>query len=214
MQVPPVTSSNDSLRELEVYLAAQLKADKESKHLAPLVIKAGALLQTAGEHHRATAEAMITAMAVRDRVDGEVDDYLRTVFRTAQALHGARGKRIKHLFPDGLTGLIAGPIPEQPGQMRVLAGKLSEGDSGQLSSHADLVVEKACQLDEAVDAHAAAVEQVSIAYAGVLKARTDWIRTYEKIYGELVALHGKQRAERFFKKAKKGKKKGSASSDL
>jgi hypothetical protein len=214
MKKPSIRTSNEALHELEVYLLAQLKADKEARHLIPLVGKAGAVLRAAAENHGACTEAMITAMAMRDRADADVDDYLRMVFHTAQGIHGARSERIKHLFPGGLNLLIAGPIPDQPGQMRVLAAKLSDDGVPQLSSHAELVMQKAGQLDEGVGAYEAAVEQVSVAYAGVLRARAEWIRAYEKTYGELVSLFGKKRADSFFKKAQKGKKKATAASDI
>ena len=208
MKLPKLNTGHDTFRDYTVYTTAQLKAGPgaEIKALAPALRGAWDLLDAAENTHRAMEDAMVAAMAMRDRADGATDDYLRAQFRLAQGVYGVKSRGIKALYPDGLTPLIKGPIPEQPSQMRVHATRVEGADNETVAAAAELIREKAASLEEAVVAFDLAVEQVAMAWAQLLKARGEWIRIYEKTYGELVALVGKKQAEGYFKKAGKRNK--------
>ncbi len=204
-----LTTGTDSFRAATVYTTAQCKAapEAEVRALAPPLKSAWDEIEAADATHQAMHDAMVAAMAMRDRVDRQVDDFTRSRYREAQAVYGAGGERIKALYPEGLTALIKGPIPEQPGKMRVQATRLEADPNETLAASAELMREKATTLEEAVAAFDLAVEQVAGAWVSVLKARGEWIRINEKTYGELVILKGRKQAEGFFKKQSKRRKK-------
>lgn len=209
MEKPDLHTAHGTFRELTVYLTARLKADAEAKQLAAPMRGAWDGLKAVGENHLAMVDAMVTAMALRDRVDSLVDDFMRALYRTCQGVHGTKGRRMKELFPGGMTPIIAG-INGQPSRMRVFASRLAEDTQETLAASAPLVIEQAEDLDEAVDTFDVAVEQVGAAWSQVLRARAEWIRMYEKTYGELISLVGKRKAEDYFKKTRKRRKKPAA----
>jgi hypothetical protein len=207
MEKPNLSSSQGTFETLTTYSTARMKADAETRALAPPLAAAWGNLKAAGDSHQAMENAMVAAMAMRDRVDLQVDDFVRALFRAAQGVYGAKGQRIKALYPDGLNALIKGPIPDQPGKMRVQATRLDADANETLAAGGEQMREKAAELQEAVDTFNLAVEQVAVAWGQVLRARSEWIRIYEKTYGELVALVGKNKADAYFKKISKRKKK-------
>jgi len=91
--------------------------------------------------------------------------------------------------------------------MRVQATRLEADVNETLAAGAELFREKAGVLEDTVDAFELALEQVAIAWAQVLRTRSEWIRIYEKMYGEIVSLKGKKAANGFFKKLSKPRKK-------
>ena len=206
MEKPDLHTAHDTFRELTVYSTARLKADAEARHLAVDLRGAWDGLKAVGENHLAMVDAMVTAMALRDRTDAQVDDFMRTLYRTCQGVHGTKGQRMKELFPGGMTPMIAG-INGQPGRMRVFASRLAQDSLESLALSAPLVVDQAGELDEAVDTFDMAVEQVGAAWSQVMRARAEWIRMYEKTYGQLISLVGKRKAEGYFKKLRKPRRK-------
>jgi hypothetical protein len=206
METPGLLTGQDTFRVLTVYLTAQLKADAEAKVLALVVAKAFGDLKTVDDMHGSLEDAMVATMALRDRVDMQVDDFVRAQFRAAQGVYGAKGRKLKVLYPEGVGGIIKGSIPEQPGEMRLLAARMESDENEKISAGAELMRENASTLKEAVDTFNVAVEQVAAAWSKVLRARAGWIRIYEKTYGELVSLKGKRAADGYFKPTRKRKK--------
>jgi hypothetical protein len=209
MQTPGLNTGHETFRDATMYTIARVKADDDTevKALAVALKAAWDELNATNNAHRVMEDAMIAVMAMRDRVDGQVDDFVRAQFRAGQGAYGMRGQRIKALYPDSLTGLVKCPIREQPGKMRVQATRLAADSNETLAAGAELMNEKAGVLEDAVDAFELAVEQVAIAWAQVLRTRSEWIRIYDKTFGELVVLKGKKAANGFFKKLSKPRKK-------
>jgi len=207
MESPSLNTADETFRTLTVYLTAQLKPDAETRPMVAPVEAVWGDLKAAADNHEAQVDAMVAALALRDRVDVQVDDFVRAQFRTAQGVYGATSKKLGELYPGGLTPLIKGTVSEQPSGMRVLATRLEADGSEAVAAGAAPIREKAATLKEVVDMFAASVEQVATAWSRVLKARAEWIRMYEKTFGELVALVGKKKANTYFKKTTKQKKK-------
>ncbi|PIE66260.1 MAG: hypothetical protein CSA24_00680 [Deltaproteobacteria bacterium] len=71
--------------------------------------------------------------------------------------------------------------------MAIIAGLLADAPDSVVAGPTTAISQAADALEAANAAHVQAIGAVQIAYGQDLTARGDWIRQYEKVYGELVA---------------------------
>lgn len=212
MRKPIPATATTELEKLHAYTAARLAAGAETKPLAePLEVAMRKLVATDARYHE-LENAVMALMALRDTSDGEADELLRRLYRELQIVEGnaSLGRTGKLVFPKGLVAVTSCPLRDQPGEMRIVAGKVAAAADTRISGYASSLEEKASALEDRNLEYEAGLQQVGIAFADVVRERLEWIRAYEKTYGALVALHGKVKAEGFFKKAPKRKKKAPA----
>ena len=110
------------------------------------------------------------------------------------------GRLGKYFFSKGLSGIINIPLLEQVQEMNVLGGKLKASDNEELKAFAEPIETKEQSLADGIPAYKEAVRAATVSFGEVLQARSEWIRAYEKFYGELIARLGKSKSEKFFKK--------------
>ncbi|MBW2732879.1 MAG: hypothetical protein JRH20_10850 [Deltaproteobacteria bacterium] len=205
MKTPTVTQSTDALHDLHVYTTAQLKAETETKDLAAHLQRSSVAMNEAQTAHDLAHDAMIAQLAMRVRADDAADDVLRQVYLQLRSFEGSAGGKatgkVAQLFPHGLRGATDGPITQQPGVMGVLAARLGKFEDPEINAYSVLVERNAEELDRTVAGYEAAIDAVTVAYGDVVNARAEWIRQYEKTYGELVVRRGKKKAELYFRKA-------------
>jgi hypothetical protein len=208
MRTPKPTESTERLIDQHVYLEARLNADAETKDLAPPLVAARTGLEAADAAHQAAREAMLAQLALRDGADSAADDALRAAYQALQVSEnragGKAGPRTKRVFGKGLRGATDGPADAQPGVMAIIAGLLASDPDPTVNAHETAVTQAADALEVANEAYAAAIGAVQIAYGQELAARSEWIRQYEKVYGELIARVGKRKAEGYFPKSRRG----------
>ena len=207
MRTPSVKDSTERLRGLSTYSSAKLSTVDEFKDLAALLDQGEADLGLAETGLRAAVKAALVQQAFRDQADSAADTKTNVLFngvRSADGVSGGKaGRKQRRLFPNGLLGVTAIPIAEQPGAMAVLAGLLATEDDKTLAVHAPVISAAGEKLKAAVEAYDAATHAVALATAQMRQARETWIRLYEKVYGELVSRVGKRSAEAYFKAPKK-----------
>jgi hypothetical protein len=90
VEKPILNTHQDTYLDLTVYTTARLKAKAETKALAPPLNTSWEELAARSDAHRLLVDAMVMAMAMRDRVNERVDDYVREQFRAAQGAYGAK----------------------------------------------------------------------------------------------------------------------------
>lgn len=213
MQVPSPITATDRLVDLNTYTCARLGAKPDHADLAAPLQTAKDRLILAQNNLNAAHEAMISALALRDAADQGADTELRRLFHRIKEVTGqTRGSEPERRhFPNGLSMLVRSPIRKQIGEMRVLVGGLTMDEDERIAAFEDLIDQAADDLEDKQDSYDTAVQGAEVAYGLVLAARTDWIRCYERTYGELVARDSKKKAEGFFKKVSKSKKSGAPS---
>ena len=207
MRVPSPKESTERLRQLSIYTAAQLQADAETKALAAPLDEERKRMEQADVALSAAEDSQVAQMALRDNADRNADGAVRDCYLDVRQADGSAGGKAgpkqQAYFRGGLTGITLLSVPRQAGAMRVLAGQLAKDSDPAIAAHEAPISAAADALDAAVDAYEVAIQGVSVAYGQVFAARGDWIRVYEKTYGELVVLVGKRAAEKYFKVPKR-----------
>lgn len=208
MRKPKAQTTTRELTKLHTYTAARLGADPATRDLgAPLQAVHDKLV--AAEAGHALHDQMVqAAMALRDAEDETSDELLGRLYHDLRGIEPGRslGTLGRQLLPKGLAAVTHCPVRDQPGEMRILAGRVAAAADSRIAGYAQAVEEKAAALDEKLVDYEAALERLGVAYGDLLRARLDWIRVYEKTYGELVTRLGKAKAEKFFKKAARKRK--------
>ncbi len=203
----PKTATKD-LVKLSTYTRTRLAAKAETKDLEPPLKDAEDRMVEADDSFEQVEQTVQGAMARRDVADGDADDLLGRLYHDLRGLEPGRrlGPMGQQLFPKGLQAVTHSKVRDQPGEMRILAGKVNAIADTRIAGYAQAIVDKAQALDDKVGEYETTLEQAGVAFGDLLRARMDWIRLYEKTYGELVARLGKAQAEKFFKKAKRRKR--------
>jgi hypothetical protein len=196
MRTPDIHMTNETLLGLGTYTIAKVKAYEDTKELAPPLKATMDTLSAAGDARTVAELLVMTRMAIRDTADVEADALLGRLFHDVKGREGGTrpGPRGQLYFPKGLVAITGCSIPDQPGMMHTLAGRLEADADPTLAGQADGIHAKADDLADKVAALSDATDQAAVAHGEILRARAGFIRAYEKVYAQLIDHLGKRRA--------------------
>ena len=199
MQIPPLSTSPDGVIRFGVALAAALEADPETTMLAGPMRAANERVRAAGTARTAAREAAVASLALRNRADFEADRIVRRLDAEALLLADRnRGRSpYRELFPEGVSAVVAAPIPEEIELIKTLEGRVAAIPA--LAKYGPDLAKAREKVEKALAVHTAATRTETEASADVELAKSDWQRQYRAVYGSLLTQFGdKAQAESFF----------------
>lgn len=213
MRMPPEDTSPVTLhKEFGQYHLARLLADAKLKELAESFGKVQDRLKASLDALDRAHGATITAMAIRDAEDQALDEAVRGLASTILGL--VNNKRTAPLFlkyfPQGMSPVVVAPLEAEMQKVGVILNLLSQEPSPAIAGHAAPLKAALDRLAAAIAAHKAALD-AEVQMSGVVLAEAlNWLDAYKfshKAIGN-VYYTDDDKADSYFKKASKRKKKG------
>lgn len=211
MQLPQSAAAYDTRVRYGRYVSRRLRKDKRID-LSQSVYEATQNVKQAGRAWEDTVEVIQDALADRDAADDVLDAAAQEA-RLALASRGISANRESpyiDIFPKGLEYYTAAPLDEEVKRYNELIERLKahlpEDDPVRQSTipkvEAGIVAFK-----EAEKAVEEARTAQSLAATRLARAEDAWNFLMEKIYGLLTSEMGRKRANRFFPKINRSRKK-------
>jgi len=211
MRVPSFSSSGETLlREYGLYHLTRLKADKDLKDMAADWEKCQTRLSDKLDAQHAAEAASMTAMAVRDGADSDLDDVMRAfgLALLQEANNNRKSPIFKNYFPEGWTAVVSAPLEGEVQKVQIILSKLAEEQDEAIASHAGPIQSSLDKLTAAMDAHRSAMDAESQAYGLVQTEKLHWFDAYKLDHKALLFKFYKtpKKADTYFKKTTRAKK--------
>lgn len=213
MRVLDVGSSAERLLNVYgLYHLSRLRADADAACLAEAFGLTQDALKMKMEETQDAEVAAVTAMAVRDAKDDELDDAVRALyFKLLQKVLNKREDPLfLRYFPDGMSAIIGPPPEEEIRSVGILLAKLGEEADPDLKSHEGPIQRTIDALSASLEAHEVAVDKDRLMREAVNEEKLRWIDSYKLSYRELQRRFYKdaKRAERYFRTVRKSSRGG------
>lgn len=210
MRLPNLSQSANTLsKEPGLYHLARLRADPNFSDMADSWSKAqDGLASRWADYEKARGEAMVR-LAARDGAAAELQAELRAFYGTlvTKTHNNRRSPLFAVYFPDNLTAVTRAPLETEVQRVSVIVGKLGQEGDKDLVAHAGPLTTARDMLLQALDAHRVAVRAESEAFGLAEQEKVAWLDAYKHDQRVLAQIFYKepQRAESYFKPARKGK---------
>lgn len=211
MKTPAATTSGDTLvREFGLYHLTRLRASKELSDMAGGWEKTQNRLREKVAAYQAAQASTMTAMAVRDGADAELDDEVRRFALAVLTKTNNNRKSPLYLtyFPEGMAPVVSAPLEAEVQKVGVILSKLGQEGDESLRAFTGPLSAALNNLAQAMDAHRACLDAEIQAFGLVEQDKVNWFDTYKLNHRTLLQKFYKdpKKAESFFKPASKGKK--------
>ncbi len=192
------------------YVGRRLRRAKRTQLATDVEAATAIVLQRSREWEDAAGPVQ-DARADRDAADDDLDDVVKEnrAKMAGRSTNAAQETPYTNVFPDGIDYYTAAPLDEEVARYGQLITRLNEF----LPANDEVRTLAAPALATGITAFKSAVEAVDVALTAESLASTRlqnaedaWAVLMTKVYGALVADVGKQKAERYFPKIRRGKK--------
>jgi len=208
MRVPDVGASTERLLDsYGLYHLTRLQADPSLKDLADAFSLAQKRLKQRNDEFQAAEAAAMTALAVRDTKDDELDEAVRGFFLALlrKVLNNRKAPLFLKYFPDGVTPVIGAASEDEVRVVGILLQKLSDEQDLDLKAHAPTLTQAVDNLTAAISAYETAVDAQKLAFGVMQSEKLAWTEGYKRSYRELQLrfFDNPKRVERFFRPARR-----------
>ena len=208
MRVPDVGFSAERLHAVYgLYHLSRLRADTTMAELAMAFEQAQNALKKRMEEAVEVQMTAMTALAIRDARDDELDDAVRGFYfdLLSTVVNNRTDPTFLRYFPDGMTAVIGLPPVDEVRSVGILLAKLDEETDPELKQHAGPIRRAVGSLSEALEAYETAVDAARLASQTVQQEKLSWVDAYKLSYRELQRRFYKdaKKAERYFRSARR-----------